>query len=222
MSRLSVVVVLAVLAGSVASGQPAVLADSIARRPPLRPFINEDAQPLQTSAVRAYVYSAAATGGLVLVGILVDAASDASSVSDGSVLDGIGPALIVSGVMMGPSVGNMTLGAVGDVKRAARFKMIGVGAGMGLAAVGLGTGIGCVLSNLGGGGPDTCGSLTLGLFVSAAVVASAGAVVGGAYDLATIPRNAERARQYRQAYPRVSVVPGWSRGAPALAVRVGL
>ena len=209
-----------VLVAVPASGQPAST-DSVAVLPPFRVPITEDFAPPHTSAARAYLYSALATGGAVAVGLALEAAlGDSPPESDGSLRDGAGPGLVLIGVMLGPSVGNLSLGAAGDARRAFVPKTIGLMAGGALVLMGLGSEFLCVADQLATG--EGCrGNYTVFLTV-AGVVTAGGIVVGTVIDLTTIPANAARAQRYRRAHPRVSVAPGWRAGAPALGVRVGL
>ena len=224
MRRLWLVALVSLSARAVpaASGQPVVV-DSLARLPTFNVPITEDFAPPHASAARAYLYSAVATGGLVAAGLLVEEAlGDSPPESDGSLRDGIGPALVIFGVLMGPSVGNLSLGAVEDARRAFVPKAVGLGVGAGLGAAGLTTALVCTLSSFDTGDTGGCGTVVIALFVSGAAAATVGVGIGTVRDLSTIPANAERARRYRQAHPHVTVAPGWRSGGPALSVRVGL
>lgn len=201
MRPLALLVVLAGLAAPVASGQVAA-ADSVAVLPPFRIPIKGDFAPPQTSALRAYAYSAGVAGGTVALGYLLHRAPEGGSMATSSTAQAVGAFLMVIGAGFGSSAGNVSLGAMDDVTRAAYIRMVGVFGGT-VGIVGLLAGSGEV-------------------FVVGTAVMGAGLVGGVAYDLATIPGNAARARRYRQAYPRVSIAPGWRAGAPALGVRVGL
>ena len=176
-----------------------------------------DFEPLQTSAARAYLYSVAATGGLVAVGLLADAAAGGSGVGPLGDPEYDDTRLIVAvSLLVGPSVGNLTLGAGADVGRAFAVKGAGVVAAGGLLLVGLGTTLACV------GADCDAGS---GLVTAAAVVAVAGFAAGTAYDLVTIPGNAARARRHvRGRGGRVSLAPGYAAraGAPTLTLRARL
>ena len=199
-----------VLAASAAHAQEP--ADSLQRLPPFSIPIREDFEPPQTSAGRAYLYSAAATGGTVALGYLLYMALPESDLTESSFsANYVGVVVMGLGVVAGPAVGNLSLGAVDDVKRAQAISAAGFLSGAVLVTVSLGAAA--------GGDP---GTVSEGLFVAGVALAGAGYVGGVAYTLATIPRNAARAQRYRQSYPRVAVAPGWRSGGPALSVRVGL
>ena len=208
---------LAALAAPAASGQP-VAVDSLPRRPPFHVPITQDFAPPQTSAARAYLYSAVATGGPILVGVLLNEVAPPSE--DGAVGQ-VAVALVLTGAMIGPMAGNLSLGAASDVRRALVPKSIGAVGGAVLFLAGAGAGLLCITDALATGGECDGGAVTA-LWVTAGVVMAGGLVVGAAMDLATIPANAARARRYRQAHPRVTVAPGWRAGAPALGVRAWL
>lgn len=182
-----------------AGGQP-VARDSLPRLPEFRTPITEDFAPRHASAARAYLYSAAATGGLVVLGLLVEDA--VSGVED---LEGIGIGLAVTGVIFGPSAGNVSLGAVGDFQRALVVS-VGIGSGLVLGSLGFVSILGCVANA--DGQCDAAGFL----FVSAVAVAATGVAIGALMVLTSIPATAARARRYRQQHPRVAVAPGGREG----------
>ena len=189
-----------------------------AARPPSPPADSAavDFEPLQTSAARAYLYSVAATGGLVAAGLLADAVAGEGGVASVEDPEYDNTRLIVAvSLLVGPSVGNLTLGAGADVGRAFAIKGAGVVVGGGLLLVGLGTTLACVSDDVG------CGRLS----GAATAVAAAGFVVGTVYDLATIPGNAARAQRHvRGRGGRVSLAPGYAVRArtPTLGLNVRL
>ena len=198
---------LALAAGHAASGQPLA--------PPAPDLPPPTLRPSHSSAGRAYLYSAAATAGTVGLGLLlVEVLPKGDPTRDSFTPQDLAWVVVAAGAIGGPSVGNLTLGAGDDVGRAYTVKAIGVAGGGGLVLLGVVSALSCVAD-----GPP-CGAAE-GLLVAGAVVTGAGLVAGTAYDLATIPRNAARARRSRQS-PPVSVAPGWRGGGPALALRVGL
>ena len=129
---------------------------------------------------------------------------------DGLTLRDVGTLVAVLGVVGGPAVGNLTLGAMGDVGRGQLIRAAGVVSGGALA---LGTLGACRLADAIG---DGCG-LGIGLLIPAgAAVAFSGLVAGMVYDFATIPGNARAAR-------RGGVAVGLGRGGvPTVGLRVGL
>ena len=214
--------VLAALAAPVASGQPVgtlpAAPDSVVRLPPFSVPIVRDFEPPHTSAVRAFAYSVVGTVGPVVLGLLANPAFPSTPEDDPLAMLGTG--LIVAGVMIGPPLGNLSLGAVESVEQAGKPKVIGVTVGTGIVLVGVVATVGCALE--GAGAQGACVGDPLALLTAGGAVVATGMAVGSVVDFATIPRNAERARRYRQAHPRVSAAPGWRAGRPALAVRVGL
>ena len=92
-------------------------------------------------------------------------------------------------LIVGPSVGNISLAANADVELAIIAKSVGLGAG---GAYLLGSMVGCALSL--GGSSLACETM----FTGSLVLAAAGLVVGTAVDLGTIPRNARRTADERQ------------------------
>ena len=225
MRRLPLALLVAALAAPAASGQPAGQ-DSVARRPAFEVPLTGDFAPPQTSAVRAYLYSVAATAIPIAAGVLLLRASDPSETPGGFSPGDAGIVLVYAGAWFGPNAGNLSLGAGADARRS--FMVAGGGflAGVVLAGAGVGVAGVCVLDDLSRGrlGDDDClaGPVATGLIVMGAAVAVVGTVAGTGYALATVPANAARARRYRQAYPDVTVAPGWRAGRPALSVRVGL
>ena len=163
------------------------------------------------TAAEAYLYSAAATGGTVALGYALYRVGPGDPTQDSFTVRDAGLALVVLGAVVGPSVGNLALGAQDDAQRAVVIKLIGVGVGAGLAAAGVAT---CFSI---GDTPPACESVGTPLFVGAALAVGTGLVVGTVYDLATIPGNARPAR--RAVGGGVGIGPG---GAPTVALRVGL
>ncbi len=227
MRRLSLaaVLVLAALAAPAASGQPAAL-DSVPPRPSFSVPVTGDFAPPQTSAARAYLYSAAATAVPVAAGVLLLQASGPSGTA-GQVTPGdVGIVLVIAGAWLGPAAGNLSLGAGADVRRGAVLTAGGFLTGAVLAGGAVAVAGVCVVGDLAqgrlGGEGCTLGPLAAGLLIAGGVAAAVGTVAGTAYNMGTIPRNAARAQRYRRAYSRVSVTPRWRSGEPALSVRVGL
>ena len=179
-----------------------VLADRPAPVPP-----TGGADVRDVSAADAYLYSAAVTGGAVVLGYVLYRTLPGAPTQDGSAGQGLGRALIAVGVIGGPSVGNAVLGAGSDVRRALLIKGAGiiVGAGLGTAAF-----LACIDD------VADCGGTGTFLLVGALIAGGAGLVVGTVYDLATIPGNARAAR-----WGGVAV--GLGRGGvPTVGLRVGL
>ena len=208
----AVLVLLAAASTASASAQPVVPDTALTGSP------HADEGPPQPSAARAYAYSAAATGGAVVLGLLTNEvlrSIDAAAYrEDGRYVAGY--VVIGTGLVLGPAIGNVSLGAVDDVEAAGRIKVAGIVAGGLIATVGVLTPI-ATLATGDPGYVETFPTLvTLGLGV-----ATLGTVVGGVMDLSTIPRNARRARQSRSGPPSVAVAPGW-RGGPTVALRVDL
>ena len=193
-------------------------ADSVARLPPFSVPIVRDFEPPHTSATRAFAYSTAGTVGPIVLGLLANRAFPPGNEDDP--LSMLGTGLIVAGVMVGRPLGNLSLGAVESVRQAGKPKVIGVTIGSSIILVGVVATAGCALE--GAGARGACIGDPLILLTAGGAVVATGMALGSLMDLATIPRNAERARRYRQAHPRVSAAPGWRAGRPALAVRVGL
>ncbi len=201
--------------------------DSLRALPPFSVPMDGDFQPPQTSAVRAYLYSAAATGTLVGAGYLIDryvAATLDPATSDSYLLDA-GGVLMAAGVLIGPSAGNLSLGAGTTVTRGLVPKLAGVLAGGTLVLVSLASAVPCTLS-----APDCASGDAAGAgFAAAGAVLAIGLAVGTVYDLATIPGNARWARRARSNGNRaparpVALVPGYDarRDAPTLTLRVGI
>ena len=213
---------LVALAAPVASGQPVgappAAPDSVARLPAFSVPVVRDFEPPHTSAARAFAYSTAGTVGPILLGLLANRAFPPDD-EDGP-LSMLGTGLIVAGVMAGPPLGNLSLGAVESVRQAGRPKVIGVAVGSGIILVGVAATAGCALE--GAGARGACVADPLALLTAGGAVVATGMAVGSVIDLATIPANAARARRYRQVHSSVSAAPGWRAGGPALAVRVGL
>ena len=177
--------------------------------PPPSPFAG-GAAPREVSASEAYLYSAVATGGAVALGYVLYRVLPGDPTQDSFTGRDLGLALIAVGVVGGPSVGNLTLGAENDVNRALLVKGIGAGVGAGLAVAAIAT---CFSI---GDSPPACESLGTPLFVGAALAVGTGFVVGTVYDLATIPGNARAAR-------RGGVAVGLGRGGvPTVGLHVGL
>ena len=215
-------VLIAAMSVPVASSQP-VAPDSVARRPDFSVPLPGDFAPPQTSAARAYTYALLATGATVGAGVLLIEALGEPPVEGTNLLYDAGPVIIIAGAAIGPSVANLSLGAAQDVGRALTIKMVGLGTGIALGGTGLLIGAGCVVSELNGGGDaERCGPAVTALLTGGIAAAAAGMVIGTGYDLATVPGNAARARQYRAAYPRVALAPGWRAGSPTAVLRVGL
>lgn len=197
---------LAVLAAPTASGQPTadgVSRDRVAVLPPFRLPHRGDFAPPQTSALRAYAYSAGVTAGTVALGYVLYRVLPTRDPTEASFSPSYaGELVMIVGAVYGTAAGNVSLGAAGDVTRATYIRGVGLLGGVGALVFGLS----------GSGEVFTLGYLVMG----------AGLAGGIVYDLATIPRNAARARHYRRAHPRVAVAPGWQSGGPALGLRVGL
>ena len=202
----------ALLTVASASAQP-VAGDSLPGRLP--PTVAAPSGSPQASAARAYVYSLAATGGLVGLGVLTEHAVDAASDDDVSALRGIGYVVGLAGVLVGPAVGNVSLGAGADLETSTTIKMVGVGSGFVIPAVGFVATLACYAAS---GEAEACGDVLRGSLTLGRIALVGGLAAGAAYDLATIPRNAERAHQMRP----VTVGPGLRQGHPTLSVRVGL
>lgn len=197
--------------------------DSLRTLPEFGVPVSGDFRPPQTSAARAYLYSAAATGVLVGVGYLVDRAAAAAldpTTSDSYLLD-VGGFLMAAGVIGGPMVGNLSLGAGADVRRGAAPKLVGIAVGGSLVLAGTLSALACIPAQ-----SDGCGGAAGVLVVGGAVVGVVGLAVGTVYDLATIPGNARWARRARANGNRVPVAlaPGYDAraDAPVLTLRVGL
>lgn len=141
--------------------------------------------PWTTSATDAYLISAASTVGAVGLGAaLYHVFPEGDGDAGGSALRGTAAALVVLGVVVGPSMGNIALGAPGDARRGMGIKGIGIGVGGALALGSLGVVLGCY------GSPDCGQAEAEGFLIAGALVAGAGVLAGTAYDLATIPGNA--------------------------------
>lgn len=210
-------VLLALLATASASAQAP--AESLPPRPPLSVPFEGDFEPLQTSAPLAVVYSIAATGGLVAVGLLVNEVVSSSMPESDRPFGLTVPALVLiqSGLMLGPSVGNFTLGAARDVNTALKVKLYGMGIGAAISVVGLLLIPAAVIV----GSPDVIGHGAFPLLQASLYVAGAAVGAGAVYDLVTIPRNAALARRYRRQYgaalvPTIDV----RTGTAGLALRV--
>ena len=200
--------------------------DSLRALPPYSRTVRGDFRPPQTSALRAFAYSAAATGGMVAVGTLAILAAPSDVESDaGNAVTGIGAGVIFSGLLFGPAVGNLSLGAGADIERSVRLKLRVLTVGGAVVLTGVGAGLTCILD---AGPASDCGVLPAAtvLVVGGAGVMAAGVVAGAVYDLATIPGNARWARRARANGNRVPVAvwPGYDArgGGPVLAVRVDL
>ncbi len=209
----------------VASAQPA---DSLVTLPRYHRTVQGNFRPPQTSAARAYLYSATATGVPVLLGtatLLV--ATPTRPSGELSPIGIVGTTLILSGVLIGPSVGNMTLGAGETVERGIGIMLVGMKVGSGMVVAGAGTLVLSVVT-----GPDGLSTLpALVLVAGGAAVFLGGFLVAGAYNMAMIPANArwaQRARANGNRVPasqvRVSVAPGYDPrfDAPMATVRVAL
>ena len=213
------------LATAAASAQPASR-DSVPRLPAFSVPVTGDFAPPQTSAARAYLYSAAATAVPIAVGALLLRTGEPSGEPGGVSLDDVGFVVALSGVWFGPLAGNLSLGAGEDARRAFLYSGAGFLGGVVLAGVATAIAGGCVVSDL--ARRQTLSSecvdhpVVVGLVVTGAAVAAAGALGGAGYALGTVPRNAARARLYREAHPRLSAAPGWRSGGPALTLRVDL
>lgn len=183
----------------------------------LIPLPRGDFEPAHTSAAAAYAYSAAATLGTAAVGyglyrILPDA--------DGTRSTGYAPneaALFLVGLggMLGPYVGNLTLGAGADVQRT--FGIISKG----LIAGGIGMTGAVALVPL--CFAETDGPLCQaagGLLVASAAVMVVSFVGGAVYTLARIPANARAAQRYVEHYGRVELAPASEGAGFALRVRL--
>ena len=187
--------------------------------PPLRtPF---GAEPLQTSALRAYAYSvgiplASVAGGYALYSLLPENGPDESAGRQG---EAVAYAIMIAGGFTGSLVGNFTLGARDDLRTSLTVRTVAIVGGGGLMLTG---GMLCVLSTFGGGQECSSGPLAL-VFVGLAtfVGGTAGAI---AYDLATIPANAREARERVEARQRQALQVGLGAhdGVPVVALRLGL
>jgi len=165
-----------------------------------------------TSATDAYLISAGSTAGAVGLGLALYHVLPAQEPSsDRFVPRDAALSLIVLGAFVGPTMGNVALGAVGDAERGLAIKGIGVSAGAVIALGSLVVIVGCL-------GGSACGGYVEALVVTGAVVAGAGFVAGTIYDLATIPRNAARAQADRR---RVALRPavGLRGGTPTVGLR---
>ncbi len=174
------------------------------------PSGGRDLPPLQGSAARAYAYSAAATvggigAGYVLYRVLPDARTDGEFAPRT-----VGLSVVALAAVLGPTVGNSTLGADDDARRAVLIKSGSLAAGATLAFLGGGL---CAVASFDGSPGDGC----YAMFYGGIGIAAVGFVAGTAIDLSTIPRNAARAREERQ-QRTVTVAPS---GA-GLSVRVPL
>lgn len=219
---LSVAVLLALAAPAL--GQAPV--DSVPPRPAFSVPVTGDFQPPQTSALRAYAYSVAATAVPIAAGALLLRVSEPADTA-GEVTPGdVGIMLVFAGVMAGPTAGNLSLGAGADARRGVFMSGGGFVAGVALAGGGVAVAGFCLAGDLVrgelGSGDCVAGPLAVVLLVGGAAAAAAGTLAGTVYHFVTIPRNAARARRYRQVHPRVAVAPGWRSGGPSVSVRVGL
>ncbi|WP_420455113.1 hypothetical protein [Rubrivirga sp.] len=200
----------AALVASAASSQP--VSGLPASRPPTEAPSPPTTEPLQTSAAGAYLASAGATAGSLALGFALYHVLPASDPeSDAPSPRAVGVAVMAGGALLGPSVGNLVLGAGTDVQRATRIKMAGLAAG---AVIALGSTV--VIAGCFGG--SACAPTVETIVYVGAGVAAVGVVAGTVYDLATIPRNAALAQAHREGRRTVSLRPG----GVGLALSVGL
>lgn len=204
--------------------------DSLRLLPAFGIPVTGDFRPPQTSAARAYLYSATATGALVGVGYLLyehGPQPDPTLASTAYVREA-GGLLMILGVMAGPMAGNLSLGAGRDAGHGVRFKAAGAIGGSVLLGVALVSAGVCLGS---GAQSGTCPlePVAVGAFYGIPVVIGAGLAVGAVYDLATIPANARWARQARATgnrvparEVRVQIAPGYDPrfDAPMGTVRI--
>lgn len=156
--------------------------------------------PLHTSGARAYAYSAAATaGGIGLGYVLYRALPEGDPTLDSFSPRDAGLLVIAIGAVGGPAVGNLTLGAEGDVRRGLLIRSAGLCVAAGLAAATF-----AVCAPGLGDASSTCDATANAFVVGGAVALGAGLLGGAVYDLATIPGNAREARRQRG---RVQVAP---------------
>lgn len=170
-----------------------------------------DLRPTHDSAARALGYSAAATVGGAAVGYALYRVLPSRPDGEFSP-DVLGLSVVLVAVLIGPSVGPVTLGADDDAAgRGVAIRTAGLVGGLGVVAGGF---LVCLATEQTTSYGRECpsGSLFLG-----AAVAGTALVAGTAVDLASIPRYARLARIERAGRP-VTVRPA---GA-GLAVRVPL
>lgn len=175
--------------------------------------------PMQSSAAVAYLASIGATAVTVGGGYLIYAYGPGDPTRSSFTSEEVGGLVMALGVMIGPSVGNLTLGAGDAVAYGMRPKMIGAVMGSGLGLAGMGLALGCVLSNPDGGG-EGCGpaeDAAVVLLVTGAAAVGTGLLVGTMIDLATIPSSARRLHTERDA-ERPSVTVSLAPGGVALRV----
>lgn len=196
----------------VASGASAQT-DSLRALPPFRIPVTENFRPPQTSAARAYAYSALATGALVALGYAVYSSDPAE---DGA-RQTVGGALIAVGVLGGPMVGHLSLGRAEATEAGFRVKAAGLIAGGGAILLGVGALLACVPDGECGVADDVATVLVIG----GAGVMATGVAAGAVVDLATIPASARWAREARANGDRAAVSPtvGLRRGAPVVGLR---
>ena len=213
------------LAPLAVAAQPA---DSLVALPRYSRTVQGNFRPLQTSGSRAVLYSATATGVPILIGTaLLLAAPPMRPNGDPTVSGGVGAMLVISGVMVGPPLGNVTLGAGESVQHGVDIMLVGMKVGSGLVVAGAGVLLLAVAS-----GPNSpAADLSLGLIVGGAGVFFGGFAVAGMYSFATIPANARWAREARANGNRVrarevsvQVAPSYDPrfGAPMATLRVAL
>ena len=151
-------------------------------------FAQPASRPLHASAPLAYAISAGATVGTVGLGYaLYRVLPPGDPYSDAPSPRAVAFAVVAIGALAGPSVGNLTLGAVEDANRAIILKATGIGAGAAIALASVIPLAGCM-------GGSSC-PLVVPLVYAGAAVAVSGVVVGTLYDLATIPGNATEAER---------------------------
>lgn len=215
---LRALIALAVLFPTAALAQPATV-DSLPPLPAFRIGTQTDFQPLHTSKTRAYLYSIAATAGMVVLGVatneVIRSIDPVAYRDNGRYITGY--VIAGTGLVLGPAVGNWTLGAVEDANRAGRVKAIALVTAAGLVTIGfLGTATTAVT-----GSPDGVSTL-MPLTYAALGVALVGTLAGGAMDLASIPQNARDAQRRQRRPATATVSAGMTPSGPGLAVRVGL
>lgn len=175
--------------------------------------------PVQSSAVVAYLASIGATAALVGGGYLLYEYGPGDPTRSSFNSEEVGIFVMSLGALVGPSVGNLTLGAGDAAARGMTPKMIGTVVGSSIALGGVGIAIGCVLGNVDGGDCGLAGDVAVGLVVTGAAVTAGGILVGTVIDLATIPGSARRVRAEQRA-ARSAVTA--SAGPQGLALRVAL
>lgn len=206
-----------------AAAQPA---DSLLALPRFRIPVTSDFAPLQTSAARATLYSVSGTGVPVLAGTAILLAAPPTRPEGGLSPSGIvGATLVMVGLVAGPPLGNLSLGAGRSVHDGTSIALLGVVVGSSTMGVGVGT---LLLTTVtGSDGPlPTVGAA---LVIVGGSVCAGGFIAAGVYHFATIPRNArwaQRARANGNRVPqvRVSVAPGYDPrfDAPMATLRVTL